>query len=117
MIINGSDLAIASLFVTALVTVLWWGLRQLVHSQLELGKKIGDLSVSVAKICGNIETSIQWQESHEEKDLMRHQQHANEAGLMRVAVERIRDRELEDSRGEQIYGRADRAERAERAER
>lgn len=129
MFTNPFEIAILSIILGGLGTLVWWGIRRLVDGQGHLGAQLSKLDIAVAKICGNLEMVSQWQILHEDKDELRQSANTNELSRTREAIEKLQDNQLEDRAGrlsererdrkdrQDREDREDRAERSDRADR
>lgn len=70
-------------------TVIWWGFRRMIHEQdrtvtaavngqAELAQELHALALAIAKICGNVEKSVMWQELHDKQDQERHEMNVSD---------------------------------------
>lgn len=75
---------------TAIGTVVWWGWKRIITGQSEMTSKLQELAIAVAKICGNVEQGLQWQELHTKVDDRREVDNAEDHLRISDLIEKLR---------------------------
>jgi hypothetical protein len=70
MVIENLDIfiSIVGTAVTIVAGMAGWAFRRMVKAQDRVAMQMQELSIAIAKICGNVETGIVWQNLHSRQD-------------------------------------------------
>jgi plasmid maintenance system antidote protein VapI len=96
--------AILSVTCGIVSAVIWWGFRRMIHEQdrtvnaavtgqSSLAVELHNLALSLAKICGNVERSVMWQELHDKQDQERHDSNTDAHKELTKEIMSLRDRD------------------------